>query len=112
MKLKCLSTILIIPIVFFYCWQIDSYSQAEYESEKSGSYVFREKPAIDDATSVYSQKGREYMQKNQYKEAIEAFQKVLEINPRAAEACNNIAAVYLHLHEPEKAINKTCYLTH
>ena len=73
---------------------------AIYDCQKNGRFV-----AYLDAYgsgSPYLQQGMEFLQRHELPKAVEAFQKVLEINPTQPVACKNLAVLYYQLgHDAE-----------
>lgn len=54
-------------------------------------------------SKTYSNRGKTYIQKGKYDEAISDYTRALELNPRQAEAYSDRGAVYITLHKKEKA---------
>jgi Tfp pilus assembly protein PilF len=77
-----------------------------------GTQPESEDPHMVDVKKLY-QLGREYHQKNEYAEAINAYEKVIELTPDHYEAYNNLGVIYSTLGKDElgiKSINQAVRL--
>lgn len=80
---------------------------ATFQSKSNGDIGITPKSqalrATLDANALYQQ-GREYHQKGEYAEAIQAYEKVVELRPNDYEAYNGLGVIYSILGEHELGI--------
>jgi tetratricopeptide (TPR) repeat protein len=75
---------------------------AIYDCQKGGRFVAY--PDAGDSARRYVQHGMEFLQQHRLEQAVEAFEKALEVNPRETVASANLALLYYQLDRQTEGI--------
>lgn len=83
--------------------RLSSFSHPLLLWDDAAKLIDDSKPLLG-AARIYNNRGLEYLELQNYNEALEDFRRAIQLNPNMPSAYTNIGAVYLEIAQPNKAI--------